>query len=597
MALLLRTAVTERMHNLYFRNKNFFTVNQLMDLDNPDQRLTQDIGTSCTLVSDILPLFLINPILVVVYTYLCVNNFFHTQVRTSAEGAAFLDVGRSEHYFASTALWRMLHAFRVSVNRQPVLYFFTELSAYTGSILNYVAIGIALFGGYFGDPSAAEITNIISQTSFFLLYLINKLTTLVDLANKIAQLVGVGYRVVALEENMLKYKHLTSPAAYAAEKQYLTDWVDVQEIMPALPSTRIDPNLPNVVMQINHITVALPMDRNCELVQDLSITLQLNRSLLITGPSGVGKTALLRVLGKLWPAVPAIGQSNESSFFYRSPRIQQLLVPQRPFVPSAFACPYELFNVLEDELDHETIEYTLSHGSSASFRALYLAYLLLTAAEAPPDVQEDWKKTFHGTEKSPIGDYMEAGYNRYTDNSAVFCGYRVNAYVEAMKLLVEFKLTDSATAKTVTDRLIRLNDLSSNGKRTDVCKLGRFGCNTVVREYDFAGGEWRNSYSPGEMQRVVLASVCYRRPQVAFLDESTSQLSASAECDAYESLRKRNITVISVGHRLSLRQFHSEELIITPANIPINRGGLPPHTVKASGPNWEHIVYDYPEKS
>ncbi|VDP94131.1 unnamed protein product [Echinostoma caproni] len=129
-----------------------------------DQRLTQDIGTACGLISDILPLFIINPILVMFYTYKCVDKagwlgpisayimfvvyaviahfvtawtskaiyehdrqegnfrFYHTQVRTFSEGAALMDVGRAEHYFADTALWRMLHALRVSVNRIPVIF-------------------------------------------------------------------------------------------------------------------------------------------------------------------------------------------------------------------------------------------------------------------------------------------------------------------------------------------------------------------------------------------------------------------------------------------------------------------------------------------
>ncbi|KAA0187688.1 hypothetical protein FBUS_10857 [Fasciolopsis buskii] len=75
LALFLRTAISERLHSFYFKNQNFYTVNNLMEIDNADQRLTQDIGTACTLVSEILPLFLMNPILVIVYTYLCVERY------------------------------------------------------------------------------------------------------------------------------------------------------------------------------------------------------------------------------------------------------------------------------------------------------------------------------------------------------------------------------------------------------------------------------------------------------------------------------------------------------------------------------------------
>ncbi|KAA0185190.1 hypothetical protein FBUS_10858 [Fasciolopsis buskii] len=76
LALFLRTAISEQLQSSYFKNQGFYTVNNLMEIDNADQRLTQDIGTACTLVSEILPLFLVNPILVIFYTYKTVQRYF-----------------------------------------------------------------------------------------------------------------------------------------------------------------------------------------------------------------------------------------------------------------------------------------------------------------------------------------------------------------------------------------------------------------------------------------------------------------------------------------------------------------------------------------
>ena len=44
------------------------------------------------------------------------------------------------------------------------------------------------------------------------------------------------------------------------------------------------------------------------------------------------------------------------------------------------------------------------------------------------------------------------------------------------------------------------------------------------------------------------------------LDEATSQIGLAAEREMYEICHELNITVMSVGHRDSLRQFHHIDL-------------------------------------
>ncbi|VDN26230.1 unnamed protein product [Dibothriocephalus latus] len=68
--------------------------------------------------------------------------------------------------------------------------------------------------------------------------------------------------------------------------------------------------------------------------------------------------------------------------------------------------------------------------------------------------------------------------------------------------------------------------------------------------------------SPGEQQRLALARLCYQHPRLVVLDEATSQLSEMDETSAYQSIASRNITMISVGHRGSLRRFHQHELAL-----------------------------------
>jgi len=65
----------------------------------------------------------------------------------------------------------------------------------------------------------------------------------------------------------------------------------------------------------------------------------------------------------------------------------------------------------------------------------------------------------------------------------------------------------------------------------------------------------------------------------AVLDEATSQVDVAMEWLLYTTCCQLNITLLSVGHRDSLRQFHQLELRIGPAG---RWQMLPLHSVTAS---------------
>jgi len=70
--------------------------------------------------------------------------------------------------------------------------------------------------------------------------------------------------------------------------------------------------------------------------------------------------------------------------------------------------------------------------------------------------------------------------------------------------------------------------------------------------------DWPQRLSLGEQQRLAFARVFLARPELLFLDESTSALDEATESDFYKKLRQGDWrpTVISVGHRESLKAFH-----------------------------------------
>ena len=72
--------------------------------------------------------------------------------------------------------------------------------------------------------------------------------------------------------------------------------------------------------------------------------------------------------------------------------------------------------------------------------------------------------------------------------------------------------------------------------------------------------DWARVLSGGEQQRIGFARLLLHQPDLAVLDEATSALDLASEAQLYGDLVARGCTLISVGHRRSLRAFHQREL-------------------------------------
>uniref|UniRef100_K7E7G8 ATP binding cassette subfamily D member 4 n=1 Tax=Ornithorhynchus anatinus TaxID=9258 RepID=K7E7G8_ORNAN len=85
-----RKVLTEHLHRHYFLGRVYYTLNVLRDdIDNPDQRISQDVERFCRQLSSISSRLLISPFTLVYYTYQCFRRFKHVQLRVNAEPAAF----------------------------------------------------------------------------------------------------------------------------------------------------------------------------------------------------------------------------------------------------------------------------------------------------------------------------------------------------------------------------------------------------------------------------------------------------------------------------------------------------------------------------
>ncbi len=91
--------------------------------------------------------------------------------------------------------------------------------------------------------------------------------------------------------------------------------------------------------------------------------------------------------------------------------------------------------------------------------------------------------------------------------------------------------------------------------------LETVGLGALASELD-EGSNWARRLSLGEQQRLAFARILLSEPAIVFLDEATSALDEASEAALYRLLREApwRPTVISVGHRSTLREFHDRIL-------------------------------------
>lgn len=88
------------------------------------------------------------------------------------------------------------------------------------------------------------------------------------------------------------------------------------------------------------------------------------------------------------------------------------------------------------------------------------------------------------------------------------------------------------------------------------CALGKYIQALNVKN------DWQAILSPGELQLVAFIRILLTKPDVVFLDETTSALDETTEYLLYQTIKARlpEMIILSVGHRSTLQQFHNKQL-------------------------------------
>ncbi|XP_032883535.1 lysosomal cobalamin transporter ABCD4 isoform X2 [Amblyraja radiata] len=326
MYIRWRKSLTQTLHRIYFRRKVYYTLNVLhTSLDNPDQRISQDVERFCRGMSTMATNLIISPFTLTYYTYQCFYRFKHMQVRVNAESAAFYRAGRVEQMRTDRILQELLRTQGRLVTRELRLYIGVNIFNYLGSIVSYLAIAIPIFAGRYDGLAPADLIELISKNAFVSIYLINCFSRLIDLSTTVSELAGYTHRIGELQEAIGRL------SASRGRRGAST-----LEDPPASHESGLDSSEEEGEMdgqgQSDHtafilegVSFTAPWSEEL-LVKNLTLKITSGQSLLIIGNTGTGKTTLLRVLNGLREITQ--GSLRMATCF--GPR-GVLFLPQRPY--------------------------------------------------------------------------------------------------------------------------------------------------------------------------------------------------------------------------------------------------------------------------
>ena len=336
LALLWREWMAQHLVKRYFNNRAYYRLLGSESVDNPDQRISEDVrnfttnslafllialNSLVTLIAFIGVLWMISSLLVaIMVAYAVVGtaisiligrklvrlhyhqyekeaNFRYSlvRVRDNAESIAFFRGEKREHLDLFNRLSAAVANMRFIIIRNRNLGFFTNSYNYLALVLPVLVVAPMYMSGKieFGvvTQAAGAFATVLAAVSLII-------TQFSGLSNYLASVQRLGSLWDQLDEHDAEEERI----AYEAENV---------------------PNENSRIVKLDQLTICTP-GKGKILVEELSFELNANQSLIIMGASGTGKSSVLRTIAGLW--------SGASGMLDRPAFDRLMFLPQKPYM-------------------------------------------------------------------------------------------------------------------------------------------------------------------------------------------------------------------------------------------------------------------------
>ncbi|MES2996325.1 MAG: ABC transporter ATP-binding protein/permease [Verrucomicrobiota bacterium] len=336
LALHWREDLARNLMRRYFHNRAYYHLAASDEIDNPDQRISEDVRNFTTTTLSFVLIFMNSMIQAAAYTGVLwsISKTVVGVLYGYAIGGTVIAlligkrlVGLNYHQYEREANLR--HGLiRVRDHSESIAFYRGErrefrdlrwrLGEAVGNMVSLIKWNRNLAFFTTGYNSVALILPVILVAPLFLRGEVQ--------FGDIARTVGAFSVVLAAVSLIItQFERLSAFAAGVTRLGALWENLDERDEEEDLESDeeRIETQDNERVIELEDLTVRTP-DGGRELLRDLSLKVPTGTSLLIMGPSGSGKSSLLRTIAGLW--------TTGSGSISRPPYRELMFLPQRPYV-------------------------------------------------------------------------------------------------------------------------------------------------------------------------------------------------------------------------------------------------------------------------